>query len=63
MTMLYRKRDMIRAWWAEALRTCGTVQFPRQRYCVNPDCNALDSQDDYAFAERSGKVMSYTADG
>jgi uncharacterized OB-fold protein len=38
------------------------VQYPRQRYCVNPECNALDSQDEYAFAERNGKIMSYTAD-
>jgi 3-hydroxy-3-methylglutaryl CoA synthase len=62
MTVLYRNRDMIQGLVGGKCRKCGTVQYPRQRYCVNPECNALDSQDDYAFAERNGKIMSYTAD-
>jgi 3-hydroxy-3-methylglutaryl CoA synthase len=62
MTVLYRNRDMIQGLVGGKCRQCGTVQYPRQRYCVNPECNALDSQDEYAFAERNGKVMSYTAD-
>ncbi|MEI7446575.1 MAG: OB-fold domain-containing protein [Burkholderiales bacterium] len=63
MTVLYRNRDMIEGLVGGKCRSCGTVQFPRQRYCVNPACNALDSQDDYVFSERTGKVLSYTADG
>ena len=62
MTVLYRNRDMIQGLVGGKCRACGTVQYPRQRYCVNPECNALDSQDDYAFSERSGTLMSYTAD-
>ena len=62
MTVLYRNRDMIQGLMGGKCRACGTVQYPRQRYCVNPECNALDSQDDYAFSERSGTLMSYTAD-
>jgi len=62
MTVLYRNRDMVQGLVGGRCRGCGTVQYPKQRYCVNPECNALDSQDDYAFAERSGTVMSYTAD-
>lgn len=62
LTVLYRNRDMIQGLVGGKCRACGTVQYPRQRYCVNPECNALDSQDDYPFAERSGSVMSYTAD-
>ena len=62
MTVLYRNRDMVQGLIGGKCRKCGTVQYPSQRYCVNPECNALDSQDDYAFAERSGTVMSYTAD-
>ena len=62
MTVLYRNRDMIQGLVGGKCRNCGTVQFPRQRYCVNPECNALDSQDDYAFSERTGTLMSYTAD-
>ena len=62
ITVLYRNRDMIQGLVGGKCRKCGTVQYPRQRYCVNPECNSLDSQDDYAFSERSGTVMSYTAD-
>ena len=62
LTVLYRNRDMIQGLVGGKCRVCGTVQYPRQRYCVNPECNALDSQDDYAFSERSGTLMSYTAD-
>lgn len=62
LSVLYRNRDMVQGLIGGKCRTCGTVQYPRQRYCVNPECNALDSQDDYGFAERSGTLMSYTAD-
>ncbi len=62
LTVLYRNRDMVQGLVGGKCRVCGTVQYPRQRYCVNPECNALDSQDDYAFSERSGTLMSYTAD-
>ncbi|MFO1215845.1 MAG: 3-oxoacyl-[acyl-carrier-protein] synthase III C-terminal domain-containing protein [Burkholderiaceae bacterium] len=62
LTVLYRNRDMVQGLVGGKCRVCGTVQYPRQRYCVNPECNALDSQDDYAFSERSGVLMSYTAD-
>ncbi|HMO45376.1 MAG TPA: OB-fold domain-containing protein [Rubrivivax sp.] len=62
LTVMYRNRDMIQGLVGGKCRVCGTVQYPRQRYCVNPECNALDSQDDYAFSERSGTLMSYTAD-
>jgi len=62
LTVLYRNRDMIQGLVGGRCRRCGTVQYPRQRYCVNPQCNALDSQDDYGFAQCTGKVMSYTAD-
>lgn len=62
LTVLYRNQDMIQGLVGGMCRNCGTVQYPRQRYCVNPNCNALDSQDDYGFASRTGKVMSFTAD-
>jgi uncharacterized OB-fold protein len=43
-------------------RECGTVQIPRDKYCVNPECNALESQDDYPFSDKNGKVATWTAD-
>lgn len=62
LTTLYRNRDMVTGLIGGRCRTCGTLQFPRGRYCVNPQCNALDSQDDQPFSELRAKVMSFTAD-
>ena len=62
LTTLYRNRDMITGLVGGRCRNCGTLQFPRGRYCVNPECNALDSQDDQPFSDARAKVMSYTAD-
>jgi len=62
LTTLYRNRDMITGLIGGRCRNCGTLQFPRGRYCVNPQCNALDSQDDQPFSDARAKVMSYTAD-
>ncbi len=62
LTTLYRNRDMVTGLVGGRCRKCGTLQFPRGRYCVNPKCNALDSQDDQAFSDIGARVMSYTAD-
>jgi len=62
LTVLYRNRATVEGLIGGRCRSCGTAQFPRARYCVNPECNALDSQDEQPFADLSGKVMSYTAD-
>lgn len=62
LSVLFRNRDMVQGLVGGKCRVCGTVQFPKGRYCVEPTCNALDSQDDHRFAESTAKVMSYTAD-
>jgi 3-hydroxy-3-methylglutaryl CoA synthase/uncharacterized OB-fold protein len=41
---------------------CGTVQFPRSRACVNPDCRQFDTQVEAPLAEVAGKVKTYTED-
>jgi hydroxymethylglutaryl-CoA synthase len=62
LSLLYRNREMVTSLMGGRCRNCGTMQYPRGRYCVNPNCKALDSQDDEPFAERRATVMSYTAD-
>ena len=42
--------------------SCGTPQFPKARRCVNPECNALDTQQDYRFADIPATVKSFTED-
>jgi uncharacterized OB-fold protein len=43
-------------------RHCGTVQFPRAGACVNPDCRALDAQDEAPLAGLGGAVKTFTED-
>lgn len=62
LSVLYRNRNMIEGLIGGRCRQCGTIQYPRGRYCVNPECNALDSQDDQPFADLDASVLSYTAD-
>lgn len=62
LSTLYRNRKMLTGFVGGKCATCGTVQFPKARYCVNPNCGALDSQDDHPMADTPGKVNTYTAD-
>jgi hydroxymethylglutaryl-CoA synthase len=62
LSTLYRKRDMILGFVGGRCRTCGTVQFPKSRICVNPNCNALNTQDDQPFADFPAKTLSWSAD-
>ena len=38
---------------------CGTLQFPKEKMCVNPECNAVDQMEDYEFAGKDGKTYFY----
>ena len=62
LSVLYRKNDMLLGLVGGKCRQCGTAQFPKSRVCVNPNCKAVDSQDDYGFSEREGNVLSWSAD-
>lgn len=62
LTVTYRKRDMLFGLVGGKCEKCGTAQFPRTRICVNPNCNAVDEQKPFSFAELEGKVLSWSAD-
>lgn len=57
-----RRKDLLTSFVGGKCRECGTLQIPREKYCVNPECNALDSQDDYCFSDKPGTVVTWTAD-
>jgi 3-hydroxy-3-methylglutaryl CoA synthase len=57
-----RRKDLLTGFIGGKCRKCGTVQIPREKYCVNPDCHALDSQDDHQFSAEEGTVKTWTAD-
>ena len=62
LSALWRNRDTVTAMIGGKCAVCGTIQFPISRICANPNCNALDTQDPHPFAEKTGRVNSFTAD-
>ncbi len=62
LSMEYRKKDMVTGFVGGRCTKCGTVQYPRSRYCVNPNCQAFDSQEPHPFADQPATLMSFTAD-
>ncbi len=61
-TVLWRKNKMILGLVGGKCRECGTPQFPRMDICVNPNCGAMHSQDDYEFADVPARVKTFTGD-
>jgi 3-hydroxy-3-methylglutaryl CoA synthase len=61
-SQLWRKRREILGLWGTRCRKCGTVQYPTQRVCVNPECNAVGEMEPYCFSDKKGKIASFTGD-
>ncbi len=62
MTVLWRRRKMLLGLVEGKCRTCGTAQYPSMRICVNPDCRAVDSQDEWEFLNQQAVIKSFTGD-
>lgn len=62
LSAMWRNRDTVTSFVGGKCAKCGTIQFPKSRICVNPNCNAVDAQEPHPFADKIGKVNSYTAD-
>ena len=54
----YRKRDSITSFLGGKCTQCGTVQFPKSNVCVNPNCQAINTQVDHPFADLEAAVQS-----
>lgn len=63
LSTLYRKREMVLGFKGGKCTKCGTVQYPKAHICVNPNCGAWHSQEDYRFSDVPCTVQSWTADG
>jgi 3-hydroxy-3-methylglutaryl CoA synthase/NAD(P)-dependent dehydrogenase (short-subunit alcohol dehydrogenase family)/putative sterol carrier protein len=61
-SVLWRKNKMILGLVGGKCRQCGSPQFPKSDICVNPECGAFHSQDDYEFADVPAKVKTFTGD-
>ena len=62
LTALYRNRGMLLGFIGGKCTKCGTLQIPKTRICVNPNCGEHNSQIDEHFSEKAASVMSWTAD-
>jgi 3-hydroxy-3-methylglutaryl CoA synthase len=62
LSSLWRNRDTVTGMIGGQCTVCGTIQFPITRVCVNPNCNAVDTQEPHPFAGKTGRVNSFTAD-
>ena len=61
-TVLWRKNKMIMGLVGGRCKECSTPQFPKMDICVNPACGAVNSQEDYEFADVPAKVKTFTGD-
>ena len=62
LTTLYRNKEMVIGFVGGKCEQCGTVQFPKSRICVNPNCGAINTQENHKMAETSATIQSWTAD-
>lgn len=62
LTTLYRNRDMLLGLVGGVCTKCGTRQFPRSLVCVNPNCRARHSQEEFCFADIPASIMTFSAD-
>jgi len=62
VALAWRDRKIILALHGSKCKACGTPQYPAQRVCVNPNCSAIDQMEDYCFADKKGRLFSYTGD-
>lgn len=61
-TAYWRRHRDLTGFTGGRCRACGTVQFPRSRACVNPECRAFDTQDEARLADLGGQVKTFTED-
>ncbi|MFH2131018.1 MAG: OB-fold domain-containing protein [bacterium] len=59
---MWRNRKLVLGLVGGKCSKCGTAQIPAQDICVNPDCGAVNTLEPYPYADRTGKIASFTGD-
>jgi 3-hydroxy-3-methylglutaryl CoA synthase len=62
LSTLWRERKLILGFVGGQCKKCNTPQIPSGRVCVNPDCGAIDSQEEYEFADKPAVILTFTGD-
>ncbi len=61
-SLVWRKRKAVLGLVGARCKKCATPHYPPQRICPNPACGAVDEMEDYPFADKTGRILSYTGD-
>jgi 3-hydroxy-3-methylglutaryl CoA synthase len=61
-TTLWRNRKAVMALVGGRCTETGVVQFPKSEISVNPNNHSLRKQEDYPLADRTARILTYTAD-
>ena len=62
LSAMYRARGLTNSFLGGKCTACDTVQMPKHKYCVNPECGAFDTQVDHPMAGAMGEIATWTAD-
>ncbi|OUS10850.1 hypothetical protein A9Q89_10265 [Gammaproteobacteria bacterium 53_120_T64] len=62
LSAMYRARGLTNSFLGGKCTACDTVQMPKHKYCVNPECGAFDTQVDHPMAGAMGTIATWTAD-
>jgi 3-hydroxy-3-methylglutaryl CoA synthase/uncharacterized OB-fold protein len=62
MTVLWQQGRALSALVGTRCKVCGTPQYPKHNVCVNPECEAIGQMEPYRFADKIGRVVSFTGD-
>jgi 3-hydroxy-3-methylglutaryl CoA synthase len=62
LSSVWRNRALLTSFMGGRCTKCGTLQIPKSNICVNPNCNAMHTQEPHPFADAAGRINSYTAD-
>lgn len=60
LSTFFRKRQAVTGFVGGHCTACGMHQFPKSRACV--ECGAIDTQEDYSFADSVGRIKTFTED-
>lgn len=60
LSALWRDREWGLALYGSKCKKCGTPQYPVQRVCLV--CQAVDQYEPYSFADKKGKLTSFSHD-
>lgn len=61
-SLLWRNRKTVLGLEGSKCLKCGTPQFPPQRICANPKCDAQDQMEPYRFVGKQARIFTYTGD-